>query len=65
MTCGFTGSDRSRIFRIDGGLTGGKHTFKNLRFTNGKGASDTGGALLYKKYKCRFLKIVFYGEQKS
>ena len=25
-------------------LTGGKHTFKNLRFTNGKGASDTGGA---------------------
>ena len=63
VTCGFTGSDRSRIFRIDGGLTGGKHTFKNLRFTNGKGASDTGGACYIRSISVDFENCFFTGNK--
>ena len=59
-TCGFTGDKRTRLFRIDGGLTWGIHTFKNLKFFDGSNTnSDTGGAMYIRSVGVNFENCFF------
>lgn len=59
-TCGFTGGTRTRLFRIDGGLTWGAHTFRNLKFINGSNTtSDTGGGLYIRSVGVNFENCLF------
>lgn len=59
-TCGFSGENRTRLFRIDGGLTWGAHTFRNLKFINGSNTnSDTGGGLYVRSVAVNFENCFF------